>query len=463
MKLKSLIFWAMLVTITLNAQDISGTWNGVLKVRGISLRLVLHVDSGEEGYGGTLDSPDQGAEGIPISAMDFQAPSLSFAIEQLGIAYQGEWKDGEIIEGTFTQMGQSFPLALSREAIEAPKRPQEPTPPYPYTSEEVTFPNTADDIALSGTLTLPRDAANPPAVVLISGSGPQDRNEEVFGHKPFLVLSDHLTRNGIAVLRYDDRGTGKSTGVHQTATSEDLARDVSSAVAFLKGRNDIDIEKIGLIGHSEGGMLAPMVAADSKEIAYMVLLAGPGISGYDILMLQTELIQKANGVSGPELDQAMKDLAGALAIIRDTEDASLLKERLTAYLTAALEARPEQIPEGMEPREAVTSQVNALATPWMHYFISYDPAQALRGVQCPVLALNGQMDLQVPAEENLAAIEKYLKEGGNTSVTTHKLPGLNHLFQESATGAPSEYSTLEETFSPMALEEITQWILIQTE
>ena len=447
----------------MNSQEISGTWNGVLQVQGISLRLVLHVDSSEEGYSGTLDSPDQGAEGIPISAMDFQAPSLSFAIEQLGISYLGEWKDGELIEGTFTQMGQSFPLALSREAMEAPKRPQDPTPPFPYTAQEVTFTNTADGVTLSGTLTLPKDTPNPPAVVLISGSGPQNRDEEVFGHKPFLVLSDYLTRHGIAVLRYDDRGTGQSTGVHRTATSEDLARDVASAVEYLRGRKDIDTAKIGLVGHSEGGLLAPMVAAESQDIAYLVLLAGPGIPGYDILMLQTELIQKANGVPEAELDLAMKDLEGALAIIRDTEDVSLLGDKLTAYLTAAIEARPEQIPEGMEPGDVVRSQANALATPWMHYFISYDPAPALRGVRCPVLALNGEMDLQVPPKVNLEGIEKALNEGGNTTVTAKMLPGLNHLFQQTATGSPSEYGTLEETFSPLALDEITRWILRQTE
>ena len=452
-----------LTTISLNAQDITGSWNGALQVQGISLRLVLHVESANDGYTGTLDSPDQGARGIPLSAVHFQAPRLTFEIEQLGASYTGEWHSDETIQGTFTQMGQSFPLNLSKGSVEPPNRPQEPREPYPYTSEEVRFPNPVDDIELAGTLTLPPGKAKPAAVVLISGSGPQDRNEEVFGHKPFLVLADHLTRQGIAVLRYDDRGTGASTGNHAAATSEDLARDVVSAVEFLKSRDDIDIEKIGLIGHSEGGMLAPMVGAESKDIAYMVLLAGPGIPGYDILMLQTELIQKANGVSGPALDQAMQSLSGILEVIRKAEDPSSLSEDLKTHLMQALEENPAILPEGMEAEALVDSQVKAFGTPWMHYFISYEPAPTLRKVKCPVLALNGEKDLQVPPEENLAAIEKYLKEGGKTSVATRMLPGLNHLFQESETGAPSEYSSLEETFSPVALDEITKWILSQTE
>ncbi len=457
------LLFLFLISFAISGQDITGTWNGALKVQGLSLRLVLHVENGEDGYTGTLDSPDQGATGIPISAIDYEAPNLTFKIDQLGIAYTGQWGTGEIIEGTFIQMGQSFPLNLSRGTVEAPKRPQEPVEPYPYKAEEVTFPNAGDGIQLSGTLTLPPGIEKPAVVVLISGSGPQDRNEEVFGHKPFLVISDHLTRNGIAVLRYDDRGTGKSTGDHASATSEDLARDVVSAVEFLKGREDLDTGKIGLVGHSEGGLLAPMVAAENKDIAYIVLLAGPGIPGYDILMLQTELIQKANGVSGPELDQAMQELSGVLELIRNTEDPAELPEGLTTYLRQTMEENPELIPEGMAVEEVVNSQLRAMATPWMHYFISYDPAPVLRKVQCPVLALNGEKDLQVPPAENLAAIEKYLKEGGNTEVTTRMLPTLNHLFQTSETGAPSEYSSLEETFSPAALEVITTWILSQTE
>ena len=456
-----LVFFLM--STVLCAQDISGSWNGALKVQGISLRLVLHVENGVDGYTGTLDSPDQGAAGIPLSSIAYEAPTLSFAIDQLGIAYSGQWDTGETISGTFTQMGQSFPLNLSRGAGEAPKRPQEPTEPYPYEAFEVTIPNAVDGIQLSGTLTLPPGKEKPAVVVLISGSGPQDRNEEVFGHKPFLVLSDHLTRNGIAVLRYDDRGTGKSTGDHSTATSVDLARDVVSAVEFLKTRSDVDSKRIGLVGHSEGGLLAPMVAAESEDIAYMVLLAGPGIPGHDILMLQTALIQEANGVSGAELEQVLRELGGILDVIRKAEDPLRLPEDLAAYLKHTLEEHPDMVPEGMAMEEIVNSQVKAMATPWMHYFISYDPAPVLRKVQCPVLALNGEKDLQVPPSENLEAIEKHLEEGGNTEVETRMLPGLNHLFQKSDTGSPAEYGSLEETFSPAALEVISNWILRQTE
>ena len=238
---------------------------------------------------------------------------------------------------------------------------------------------------------------------------------------------------------------------------------MASAVAYLKGRDDLDTGKIGLIGHSEGGLLAPKVAAGSDEIAFMVLLAGPGIPGYDILMLQTELIQRASGVSGPQLEVAMQDLKGALDIMKETEDTAALSGKLSDYLKGKIESRPDMVPDGMDPKAVLDAQVKRLATPWMHYFITYDPAPALRKVTCPVLALNGEKDLQVPAEVNLKAIERWLKEGGNTAITTKVLPGLNHLFQTSETGAPSEYGTLEETFSPAALQEISVWIKGQTQ
>lgn len=442
------------------AQQITGTWNGMLETQGIQLPLVIHIEAVEQGFKATMDSPDQGATGIEITSLSYEKPELEFEVSPMAITYSGKLNAAGRIEGTFTQMGQSLPLNFSRNAVAKKKllRPQEPKTPYPYYSEAVSIENKKDALTLSGTLTLPSKEGNYPVVVLISGSGAQNRDEEVFGHKPFLVLADHLTRNGIGVLRYDDRGTGESTGNYATATSSDLAVDVRSAVDYLKSRTDIDPNKIGLVGHSEGGLIAPMVASESADIAFIVLLAGPGISGFDILMLQSELIRKAGGISGPELQKELDLTRGALELVRDTEDQQTLKTELNVYLTEALQKSPEQVPEGMALEDLVISQVDALASPWMHYFMKYDPAPALERVKCPVLAVNGENDLQVPSQVNLEAIEKHLKIGGNTDITVKELPGLNHLFQNSATGSPSEYAVLEETFAESALKEISDWI-----
>ncbi|MGB5190798.1 alpha/beta hydrolase family protein [Robiginitalea sp.] len=463
MKKIFLILTAFLTVFVAGGQEISGTWNGVLEVQGMQLPLVIHIAEDDEGYTGTMDSPDQGATGIEITSLSYDNSNLKFEVAPMAIAYTGDLNKDGSIKGTFTQMGQSLPLNFSRNPVvkKALLRPQEPKAPYPYYSEEVAIPNPGDGLTLSGTLTLPSKSGIFPVVVLISGSGAQNRDEEVFGHKPFLVLSDYLTRQGIGVLRYDDRGTGKSTGDHTTATSEDLATDVTSAVAFLKSRADIDTKKIGLIGHSEGGLIAPMVASKSDDIAFIVLLAGPGISGYDILMLQSELIRKASGVSGEALDKEMDLTRGALDLVRTVENQTELKTGLQQYFIQAFEKNPEQVPQGMSVEDIVSTQADALASPWMQYFMRYDPAPALEQVKCPVLALNGEKDLQVPSQINLEAIEKHLKAGGNSDFTVRELSGLNHLFQNSATGSPSEYAALEETFAPGALKEISDWILIR--
>lgn len=460
MKKTLFILTSLLAASFSNAQDIAGTWNGLLEIQGIQLPLIIHIEPGAQGYRATMDSPDQGASGIEITSLRFEDPDLNFEVAPMSISYSGKLNESGTIQGTFTQMGQSLPLNLSKERVAKKEvlRPQEPGQPYPYYSEEVSFPNPAAGLTLSGTLTLPSKGGKHPVAVLISGSGAQNRDEEVFGHRPFLVLSDYLTRKGIGVLRYDDRGTAKSTGDHSTATSEDLATDVQSAVAFLKSREDVDRENIGLVGHSEGGLIAPMVAADSDEIAFIVLLAGPGISGYDILMLQSRLVRQASGVSGQELEKEMELTRGALELVRNLEDQGELRDALRGYLTAALEKNPEQVPGGMSLEEVVATQADALSSPWMHFFIKYDPAPALTRVRCPVLALNGEKDLQVPSKVNLEAIVTHLEAGGNKDVTAKEMKGLNHLFQHSETGSPAEYATLEETFANEALEEIAAWI-----
>ena len=312
-------------------------------------------------------------------------------------------------------------------------------------------------------MTLPKKDGIFPVVILITGSGPQNRDEELLGHKPFLIISDYLTKNEIAVLRYDDRGVGQSTGDFNTATSADFATDVESAIAYLKTRKEINKNKIGLIGHSEGGLIAPIVASKSKDVNFIVLLAGTGIQGDKLLLLQQELIAKANGVSEAEIEKTIQNNSKVIEMVVKSNDNQKLKTDLTKLINELLENEPNtEIPNGMSKEEFVSMQVNEISTPWMVYFMKFNPVITLEKVKCPVLAVNGEKDLQVPPKENLTAIKNALKKGGNKNVTTIEFPNLNHLFQECETGSPNEYATIEQTISPIVLKEITRWIKLQT-
>ena len=464
MKTISIFILTLLTSFTVTAQDITGKWNGALKIQGTQLRLVFNVTKSDNGYSATMDSPDQRVADIPVSSTTFENSKIKFEIANAGIVYIGELKDSEIV-GTFKQNGQEFPMNLSKKAIEkeVAKRPQTPVKPYPYYSEEVTFQNTKANISLAGTLTLPTKEGKFPVVILITGSGPQTRDEEIFGHKAFLVLSDYLTKNGIAVLRYDDRGVGQSTGDFKTATSADFATDVESAISYLKTRKEINKKKIGLIGHSEGGLIAPIVAVKSKDVAFIALLAGTGIQGDQILLLQQKLIGKASGVSEEDLQKSEVENTKVYKIIKQSTSMEQLKTDLTNYYKQALKENPSsEKPNGMSDDEFINLIVEDMATPWMQYFISYNPVPTLEKVKCPVLAINGDKDLQVPPKENLEGIKKALTKGGNKKVTTLELPNLNHLFQECTTGSPNEYGTIEQTFSPTAMTVVLNWIKTQT-
>jgi len=292
MKKIVLLIFIIVSTLAIYAEDISGVWHGVLKVQGTQLSLIFHINQAEQGYISTMDSPDQGAKGIAVTSTSFVNNTLKMEITEAGILYEGSLNEERVIIGTFHQRGNSFPMNLSREKIEKVEviRPQEPAKPYPYYSEEVKFSNPKADAVLAGTLTLPQKEGNFPAVILITGSGPQNRNEEMRGHKPFLILADHLTRNGIAVLRFDDRGTAESTGIYKGATTLDFADDVESTIQYLQTRSEIDKNHIGLAGHSEGGIIAPLVAAINDDVDFIVLMAGTGIQGDQLLLLQQELI-----------------------------------------------------------------------------------------------------------------------------------------------------------------------------
>ena len=454
-----------LFSITAFGQDIPGQWNGILKVQGTQLRIVFNITKTESGYTSTMDSPDQAVTGIPVTTANFENSILKLAIVNMSIEYEGKLENDNKIIGNFKQGGLSFPMDLSKGVIEKEKiiRPQEPVKPYPYYSEEITFENSSAGITLAGTLTLPKKEGVYSAVVLISGSGPQNRDEEVFGHKPFLVLSDYLTKNGIAVLRYDDRGTASSKGVFKTATSMDFSTDAEAALKYLQTRKEINKKKIGLIGHSEGGIIAPIIAGNSKDVSFIVLLAGTGIQGYQLLLMQQELIGRASGISDADLLKANALSKGAFDIIINTEDSDQLNTQLTDYLIQNSKDNPSSNkPEGVSDEDFVKFQVSQITSPWMKCFIKYDPSNALEKVKCPVLAINGEKDLQVPPKENLEAIGKALAKGGNKKVTCKELPNMNHMLQECKTGLPAEYPNIENTISPVALSEILGWIQDQT-
>lgn len=433
------------------AQDVVGDWQGTLSAGGMDLRLVIHITRGTNGQlAATLDSIDQGASGIPVTSVSIKENILSLTVTAIGGTYEGIINANGTIDGIWAQGAGRIPLLLTRAAAGAAfeiRRPQNPTPPYPYREEEVTIAQAAAGISLAGTLTLPQGTGPFPAVLLITGSGPQDRDESLVGHRPFLILADHLTRRGIAVLRTDDRGVGESSGQFATATMEDFAADAAAAVAYLRARSDINGARIGLIGHSEGGVVAPMLAARDRRIAYIVLLAGTGVPGADVLVAQNRLVARAMGVPNGVAEQNIAVLTDSLEIVREGGDVEAMRARLREQLSAVMP------PSQGEP------QVAALTTPWFRHFVAYDPATALRQVTCPVLALNGARDLQVPPAQNLTAIRRALEAGGNTRVTAQELPGLNHLFQNAPTGSPTEYATIEETMAPAVLQMVSDWIL----
>lgn len=463
---KTTIITLIVLLAALNgfSQNITGAWNGMLEAApGQKLRLVFNITESETGISATMDSPDQNAFGIPVSEVTFEGAKLVIIIKQAGIKYEGSL-EGDSITGTFRQMGAAFPMVLSKKAqkLEKPRRPQEPQTPYPYVSEDVHFENKAAGIHLAGTLTLPEAKGKYPVVVLISGSGPQNRDEELMGHKPFLVLADHLTRNGIAVLRFDDRGTGASEGDFSKATSFDFATDAKAAVDYLKNRKEIDPANIGLIGHSEGGLIAPMVAAaHPDEIGFIVLLAGPGLPGSKIIMMQQQLIGKASGMADRELELAVNMNKQIFDLIDQIDNAEELQKKVKELFHEMISKNPEIVPEGMEAGQFIDMQLSQLLSPWMKTFLTYDPVPALKKVVCPVLALIGENDLQVPPKENLKIIGETLKNAGNKNVSTIELQGLNHLFQESKTGLPAEYGQIEQTMSPDALNAITKWVKMQ--
>ncbi len=433
-----------------------GIWLGVLDTGAVKLRLAFHVDKQPDGsLRATLDSLDQGATGIAVDRAVLTGSSVRFEMTKLGATFEGKL-DGDALAGTFTQGGRSLPLALSRvDQIDPPRRPQHPTRPFPYREQEVSIPVAAapldpkragEMITLAGTLSLPAGDGPFPGVVFVTGSGPQDRDETVAGHKPFLVISDALVRRGIATLRIDDRGVGKSGGTAEHATTLDFVEDVRSELGWLAARPEIDKRAIGVLGHSEGGLIAPIVASKDDRARFIVMLAGPAMTGEQILYAQQALIARVGGASEAKIQRertASEQLYKRLRVARTDAEAD-------AAIDAFVAADPQERAEREAARKLLRSR-------WLRTFLVLDPVPYLSRVRVPVLALSGERDLQVP-KDNLPLLERAFQRGGNRDATVKLLPGINHLFQHCTTGAPGEYSTIEETFAPEALQLVTDWL-----
>ncbi|HMI19340.1 MAG TPA: alpha/beta hydrolase [Sphingomonas sp.] len=437
---------------------LDGTWSGTITRNAATLRLILHIRTTPQGTIILLDSPDQMANGVPVQGLTREGQKVSFKLAVNGASYAGLLSaDAMHIAGIWTVPNRpdapvDFTRSQGTSALVPPKRPQTPQPPFPYTAEDVSFDNSVESgVHLAGTLTLPPGKGPFPAAILITGSGPQDRDETLLGHKPFWVIADYLSRRGIAVLRVDDRGTAKSTGDFAKATSADFATDANAAFAFLKTRKDIRPNAIGFIGHSEGGMVGPIAMATNKQVAFLVMMAGPGTALDQLMLSQRRLIGAAMGQSEAEMNRTEPVMAALFkAVASGATSADGLAAARAVLTPEAMSAL------GLPPTASKEIIIAQISTPWFRYFLRYDPAPNLRAIRVPVLAMNGSLDRQVPPAANLAAIRAALKD--DKDVTIVELPGLNHLFQTAKTGAVGEYAEIEETVAPIALDRMATWI-----
>jgi pimeloyl-ACP methyl ester carboxylesterase len=475
--MKKLFFIALISCYCLiaNAQEIAGSWQGVLSVPGARLRFVINLTKTNTGYAATFDSPDQKQFGIPSSKTVVNKDSLLAELAVMKANYAGRWDGHDAISGIFKQGPATFDLNLKRVSntekektgpLIATVKPQTPQAPFSYNVEDITYENADGSVHYGATFTKPNGEGKFPAVIIITGSGTQDRDGTIGSHKTYAVLADYLTKNGIAVLRVDDRGIGGTTTGNEIdkITSAEFAKDVETGINYLESREDVDTKKIGLIGHSEGGMIAPMVAAGRRGVAFIVLLAGPGISGEEIWDYQMARIMIKPGLNESDHEKAMQLVRSGFAAFKKSTEYN----RMKADIHTAYNSWKKNVPDTMETRlltikgdKPFTDWADIMKAAngvyWINYFFNYQPAINLQKVKCPVLALNGESDTQVSAKENLAGIEAALQKGNNKHYTVKYLPNINHMFQTCKTPL-DDYEKLEETFSPAVLQMISEWI-----
>lgn len=441
----------------LNAQqrNIYGYWVGKVDLPTVKLTTIFEIRNSA----GNIDSvylsiPEQGAVDLPGALLGINNDSIIIFHNQLNRTFYGEFLNDSTIKGDWQRNRIGIPITLKKaEKKPGLNRPQTPHPPFPYLSEDVEYVNPKSGLKLAGTLTIPKDANKCPAVVMITGSGAQDRDETIFEHKSFAVIADYFARNGIATLRVDDRGVGGSEGNISISTSEDFAGDALSGLEFLKKRKEIDPKKIGLASHSEGGLIAPLAATISNDVAFIVMMAGPGMVGEEILYEQNDLALKAAGMPEYAINQNRIVQKAIFDVLKNEPDSAKAVDQLRIKLSQGMY-------NGMndEMKKTVDEKIAGVNSAWFRYFLTYDPQPTLKKVKCPVLAINGSKDVQVPVS-NLEAISKALKAGGNLQVDTVRFEHHNHLFQQCEIGSVAEYSQIEETIDPEVLKTMKDWIV----
>jgi len=447
--MKYYIFLIVLLQSCLGyGQKFVGTWQGELKVRGVALPLVFHLEN-TSGWKGTMESPAQGNAKLPVSAIHIEQDSISIAIASIGLIYNGKLLTNELIEGVVSQNGMTFPMRLSKaeNTLAKRRRPQLPEPPYSYDTLDVTFSSEYDNVMLAGTITTPREGEKLPAVVLVSGSGPQDRDETIMGHKPFKVIADYLTKQGIVVLRYDERGIGASTGNYPKSTIGDFSRDVIAAVGFIQKQERVDPVRVGIIGHSEGALIAELIAGESSaDVGFIGLLGAPAIPIDSLMVLQAYEIGKVMGMSAEELREAKEVNRRNFATVKsDLGDEHAYRQ--------ILENMSSPLPDLSDNQK---NEIKMMVLPAYRYFMRIDPVPFIKRIDVPVFAAFGTKDVQVPFAPNLESLTDHLPRNEKNFLKAYD--GLNHLFQKAETGAVSEYIDIEETFNEQVLSDLTEWI-----
>jgi pimeloyl-ACP methyl ester carboxylesterase len=445
-------------------KPVVGVWDGAIEIIGKTLGISITFKTKGGELKATIDIPEQSAFALPLTNVRFDSSKVHCDLPAgPGLAvFDGALK-GDSVSGVFKQAGMTGTFHLVRGI--AKEGVEQPVEIVPYKKEEVVFHS--DTVKLAGTLTIPSTPGPHPAVVMITGSGPQNRDEELFGFKPFKLIADHFTRNGIAVLRYDDRGVGGSSGSTSQSTTADFAKDVLAAIHFLQSRNDINPKQIGLCGHSEGGIVAPLAASESRDVAFVICIAGTGVDGRKTILAQQEAIMRADTATEDAIRKALNVSQLAFDLALSQKDSVEVRKALRASVVDEMNAMTNDQRKAITNEEEfirirVEAQITSFQSPWFKFFLTYDPSPALEKVKCPVLALFGGLDLQVLAELNKNAMESALKMGGNKDYTFQVFPKADHLFLTAATGSPSEYSKLKKEFVPGFLETMTKWILKRT-
>lgn len=443
------------------AERVIGTWVGILDAGPARLQMIFKVEAGDDGaLRSSITVPAQGLEDLPFDVTTFENGKLRLELKLVDGYFEGTLTDDGTLDGEWGQMGATYPLEMERAGeVTPPARPQTPQPPFPYRSEEIGYANEAAGILFQGTLTIPEGPGPHPAVVLISGSGPQDRDETLFGHKPFWVWADHLSRNGFAVLRVDDRGVAGTAGSTAGSTMEDHAGDALAAVAFLKEQREIDGARIGLIGHSEGAVVAPMAAVQSDDVAFIVCLAPTGVTGLEVMQQQARIMLTTMGADGETINR-LADIRRRLCetVVNEPDD-EVAMEAARPILDEALEGNPALANADQAARDALAEgELKKLCNAWMRFFIAFDPTTVFGEVTIPTLALWGEKDWQVLPDENSQPVLAALAAAGNEAAVGEIVPGVNHLFQTAENGDMSLYQQIEQTVEPAVLDRVTEWL-----